>query len=110
MIMSQNHNLINATENLIQEHFDLEPSLEKVIWINPELSTEVRLLEINPETFPSGMVQSFYFPASDEIPCAMFLAEVRPNEWQRILRNEIPLPEGWTLANYKTYSRETVAV
>jgi hypothetical protein len=40
----------------------------------------------------------------------MFLAEVRPEEWQKILRNEIPLPEGWTLANYKTYSRKTVAV
>lgn len=108
--MSQIHNIKTATENLIQEHFDLEPSLEKVIWINPELSTEIRLLEINPETFPSGMVQSFYFPPSDEIPSAMFLAEVTPEEWQKILRNDIPLPEGWTLANYKVYSRETVAV
>lgn len=107
--MSQNHTITRAAENLIHEHFDLEPSLAQVIWLNPSLSTEVRLLEINPETFPSGMVQSFYFPPSDEIPCAMFLAEVRPEEWQKILRHEIPLPEGWTLENYKTYSREAVA-
>jgi hypothetical protein len=81
-----------------------------VIWINPEHPAEIRLLEINSETFTTNMVQSFYFPPSDEITYAMFLAELTPEEWKKVLRNEIPLPEGWTLENYKVYSRETVAV
>jgi hypothetical protein len=108
--MSQNHTVASVAENLIQEHFELEPSLEKVVWINPEQPAEIRLLEINSETFTTGMVQSFYFPPSDEIPYAMLLAEVTPEEWQRVLQNEIPLPEGWTLENYKVYSRETITV
>jgi hypothetical protein len=99
-----------VAENLIHEHFDLEPSLEKVIWINPEQAPEIRLLEINAETFATGMVQSFYFPPSDEIPYAMLIAEITPEEWQQVLLKKLPLPEGWTLDNYKVYSRETVSV
>lgn len=108
--MSQNHNIINVAESLIQEHFGLEPALEQVIWINPDLPTEIRLLEINAETITTGMVQSFYFAPSDEIPYPMKIAEVTPEEWQSILQNEIPLPNGWTLENYKVFSREAVAV
>lgn len=108
--MSQNHMMTEAAENLIHEHFDLEPSLEKVIWINPEQAPEIRLLEINPETFATGIVQSFYFPPSDEIPYALLIAEITPEEWQKVLRKEIPLPDEWTLDNFKDYLRETVSV
>ena len=108
--MSQNHNIVSAAEDLIQEHFELESRLEKVIWINSDKASEIRLLEINPETFPTGSVLSFYFPPDDEFPFAMHIAEIRPEEWQKILRHEIPLPEGWTLDNYKAYSRETITV
>jgi len=38
------------------------------------------------------------------------MAEITPEEWQKVLRNEIPLPEGWTLENNKVYSREMIAV
>jgi len=106
--MSQNHNVISVAENLIQEHFDLEPNLEKVIWINPDKTTEIRLLEINSDTITTGMVQSFYFAPWEEIPYAMKIAEITPEEWQKILQSEIPLPRGWTLENHKVYSRELV--
>lgn len=108
--MSQTHNIASAAANLIQEHFELDPILEQVIWINPDKTTEIRLLEITPETFPAGVVMSFYFPPDEEFPYAMKIAEITPEEWQKILRNEIPLPNGWTLDNYKTYSRETITV
>jgi len=108
--MSQNHNIVAAAENLLQEHFEQDPRLEQVIWINPDQTTEIRLLEITPDTFPAGAVLSFYFPPDEEFPYAMKIAEIRPEEWQQILRNEIPLPDGWTLENYKTYSREAITV
>jgi hypothetical protein len=108
--MTQNHNIVAAAENLLQEHFEQDPRLEKVIWINPEQTTEIRLLEITPDTFPAGAVLSFYFPPDEEFPYAMKIAEIRPEEWQQILRNEIPLPDGWTLENYKAYSREAITV
>jgi hypothetical protein len=106
--MSQNNKIIEVAEKLIHEHFEDEPSLEQVIRINPELKKEIRLLEINSETFTTDMVQSFYFPPSDEIPFPMFLAEGTPDEWQKVLQNEIHLPEEWTLENYKVYLREPI--
>lgn len=108
--MPQNHNIANMAESLIQEHFELDPSLEKVIWINSDKTTEIRLLEITPETFPAGEVLSYYFPPDDEFPYATIMAQITPQEWQKVLRNEITLPEGWTLENHKIYSREMIAV
>ncbi len=109
-IMSQNHhNLESVVEKLIQEHFELDESLEKVIWIKSGKTPAIRLLEINPETPPTGEVLSFYFPPSDEIPYALYLAEIKPEEWPRVLQNEIPLPEGWSLENHRVFSREMVA-
>jgi hypothetical protein len=107
--MSQNHNITSMAENLIQEHFELDPSLEKVIWVNSDKPAEIRLLEITPETFPAGEVLSYYFPPDDEFPYATIMAQITPEEWQKVLRNEIILPEGWTLENHKVYSREMVA-
>lgn len=106
--MSQNHDIISVAENLIQEHFSLEPNLEIIIWINPDNMTEIRLLETNSDTITTGMVQSFYFAPWDEIPYAMKIAEITPEEWTKILKAEIPLPSGWTLENHKVYSRELV--
>jgi hypothetical protein len=108
--MSQNHNIVSAAEDFIQEQFELEPSLEQVIWINSDKAAEIRLLEINPETPATGSVLAFYFPPYEEFLFATHIAEIRPEEWQKILRHEIPLPEGWTLDNYKVYSREIVTV
>jgi len=108
--MSQNHDLESAVKKLIHEHFELDESLEKVIWFESETTPAIRLLEINPDTFATGVVQSFYFPPSDEVPYPLIIAEVTPDEWQRVLQSKIPLPEGWTLENSKVFSRELAAV
>jgi hypothetical protein len=108
--MSQNHqNLESVVEKIVHEHFELEENLEKVIWIRSRATPEICLLEINSDTFATGMVQSFYFPPSEEIPYPLILAEVTPEEWQKILRDEIELPEGWSLENHKAFEREVVA-
>jgi len=108
--MSQNHqDLESVVEKLAHEYFEVEETLEKIIWIKSPKS-EIRLLEINAQTIATGDVQSFYFPPSDEIPYALKIAEITPKEWQKVLRNEIPLPTGWSLENHQVLSRELVAV
>jgi hypothetical protein len=104
--MSQNHNLESVVEKLIHEHFELDESLEEVIWFKSDVTPKIRLLEINPDTFATGVVQSFSFPPSDEVPYPLVIAEVTPEEWQKVLRKEISLPEGWRLDNHKIFSRE----
>jgi hypothetical protein len=110
--MSQNHhnNIEGVVEKIAREHFGLDESLQKVIWFKPDETQEINLLEINPITPPTGDVLSFYFPPSDDVPCHLYLAEVTPQEWQKVQQGEIPLPEGWSLANYKELSRETAPV
>jgi hypothetical protein len=104
--MSQNHDIESVVKKLIQEHFALEESFEKVIWFKSKTTPEIHLLEVNPATPATGDVLSFYFPPSEEIPYPLFLAEVTPEEWQKVLQNEIPMPEGWSLENHKVFSRE----
>ncbi|MGI0016377.1 MAG: hypothetical protein ACREBU_23400 [Nitrososphaera sp.] len=104
--MSENHHLESVVEKLIHEHFELDESLEEVIWFKSDATPKIRLLEINPDTFATGVVQSFSFPPSDEVPYPLVIAEITPEEWQKVLRNEIPLPEGWRLDNHKVFSRE----
>jgi hypothetical protein len=109
--MSHNHrNIEGVVEKIISEHFELDESLEKVIWFRSETAPEINLLEINSATPATGDVLSFYFPPSDEVPYPLYLAEVTPEEWHKVQRREIPLPEGWNLENYAEFSREMVAV
>jgi len=104
--MTQNHKDIESVvEKLVREHFELEEKLEKIIWIKSN-KPEIRLIEVNSETFTTGDVQSFYFPPSDDIPYDLKLAEVTPDEWQKVLQNEIPLPVGWSLENRQEFSRD----
>jgi hypothetical protein len=99
----------SVVEKIVQEHFEVEESLEKVIWFKSETTPKIRLLEINPETPATGMVQSFYFPPSADVSYPLIIAEVTPEEWQKILQNEIDLPEGWSLENHQAFNREMVA-
>jgi len=109
--MSQNHrnNIEGVVEKIAREHFELDESLEKIIWFNPDDTEEINLLEINPITPATGDVMSFYFPPSSKVPYDLHLAEVTPEEWQKVLQNEIPLPEGWDLKSYQVLSREMAA-
>ncbi len=108
--MSQNHrNLESVVKKFVNEHFALDENLERVIWIKSGNTPAIRLLEINSETPPTAEVLSFYFPPSDELPSALFLAEIKPEEWQKILQSQIALPEGWSLENHQVFSREMVS-
>jgi hypothetical protein len=108
--MSQNHhnNIEGVVEKIAREHFELDESLEKIIWFKPDDMQEINLLEINPITPATGDVMSFYFPPSTDVPYDLYLAEVTPQEWQRVLQSEIPMSEGWSLKNFKELVRETV--
>jgi len=106
IIMPQIPNTIeNAIAKMIQEHFDLDENLEQVIWVKSATTPEIRLIQIVADTLPTGDVQSFYFGPSDDIPCPLLIAQITPQEWQKVLQNEIPLPDDWSLENYKVFSR-----
>jgi hypothetical protein len=102
-----------AAEKLIAWHFEVEPDLVEVLHIisdNEDASDEpIKLLEINAATPPSGSVDPFSFAPSTETPYRTAVAEITPEEFERLKRDEIKLPAGWSLAKAEPKKRPKVA-
>jgi len=106
--MSTNHHLEPLVASLIQEHFELEEDLEQIIWLKKGPASEIRLLEINRNTAATGMVEVFGFAPSVDIPYPLRIAEITPEEWERVQNGEISLPESWSLDDVEIFTREHV--
>ncbi len=106
--MSTNHNLEKLVATLVQEHFDLETDLERIVWLKKGPASEIRLLEINRNTASTGMVEAFGFAPSTDVPYPLRIAEITPHEWERVQNGEISLPESWSLEDAEIFTREHV--
>ena len=98
---------------LAAQHFRVEPELSRVVRIvsanESALDEPIKLLEVNAATFPTGSVECFGFAPTRAVPYATLIAEVTPEEYARIERNEIRLPEGWSLTNAQLFPRPEAA-
>lgn len=60
----------------------------------------IKLLEVNENTIPSGVVPIQFGPAPESgIHFSSVIIEVTPQEFQRIQASELPLPEGWEIGD-----------
>jgi len=59
----------------------------------------IKLLEVNPDTAPSGIWPIALIPDPPDIPYGSVVVEVTPDEYNDILANRLPLPHGWTLGD-----------
>lgn len=108
--MSGNHSLEVLVAALVQEHFELEEDIEQAIWLKKGSASEIRLLEVNRNTAATGIVEVFGCAPSAEVPCPLRIAEITPEEWERVKTGEISLPESWSLDDAKIFDREHVFV
>jgi hypothetical protein len=106
--MSGNHDIKKLAASLVHEHFELEEDLEQIIWLKEGLAGEIRLLEVNRNTAATGMVEVFGFAPSADVPYPLRIAEITPDEWHRVQRGEIPLPESWSLDDAEAFTRKAV--
>jgi len=102
-----------AARELAAWHFGVEPYLERVIRILAENEDEpgepIKLLEVNGATVATGNVEAFAFAPSKSLPFPITIAEVTPEEFERIARHELPLPRGWSLENSEQFPRPRAA-
>lgn len=94
----------DAAKRLSAWHFEVEPGMRQIFYI--ELPGDrFALLEVNEHTPPTGSVEPFVFAPSDDIPYTTVVAEITPDEFQRLRAdpNALPLPEGWDLSLAKTF-------
>ncbi len=69
----------------------------------------IKLLEVNANTFPTGSIEAIPFSSTDEVPFVTEIAEISPDEFSRLERGELDLPEGWTLENAEDLQRPRAA-
>lgn len=102
-----------AARELADWHFGVEPDLKQVIRIvggnEDEPNEPIKLLEINAATVATGSVEPFAFAPSKSVPFPTVIAEITPEELERIQRNEMKLPEGWSLAGAQHFDRPQAA-
>jgi|GEM_PF-929331 len=91
-------------KRLARAHYTYEPSITEIFTIcsNPAyeaLSSEpIKLLEVNSNTIPSGIMPLGFDPApASGIPFSSVIIEVTPDELEKIRRQELKLPDGWYL-------------
>ncbi len=102
-----------AARELAEWHFGVEPDLTQVIRIvgddEDAPGEPIKLLEVNAATVATGSVEPFAFAPSESVPFPIVIAEVTPEEYERIQRSEIALPRGWSLTNAKHILRTQAA-
>jgi hypothetical protein len=95
-------------ESLAQLHFDADDEIEQIIWVRSDKERQIRLIEVNRTALPTESVQAFRFAPSEDVPFPIYIADVRPTEWERIQSGDIPLPEGWSLEGAQVFRRSDV--
>ena len=87
----------DACRILIRAHHENEPALEQIYLVPDPERREVRLIEINPATAPTGQLMLFELGRTPDFPFRSIIGEVTLAEWESIRSGTLPLPPGWVL-------------
>ncbi len=94
-----------VAKELARKHYQAEAGLQTIIRLTGSAEVEVRpfepikLLEVNANTVPSGVLPVSFGPAlASGIPYPSVIVEVSPEEFAKIQTHELKLPKGWVLA------------
>ena len=93
-----------VAKELAKKHYQAEAGLQRIFRLTGSAEVEVRpvepikLLEVNSNTIPSGVLPVQFGPApASGIPYPSVIVEVSPEEFQKIQTEELKLPKGWQI-------------
>ena len=102
-----------VAKRLAHTDFDLEPGITRIFKLRDKSeledlsSTPIKLLEINIDTPPSGIMPLYFGPVpSSGIPYPSVIVEVTPDESDRTKAQELKPPYGWTIGEEYPKGRE----
>jgi hypothetical protein len=95
--------LREATRSLAQAHYLVEPGLVSIFRLIGPAGTEeepIKLLEVNRDTVPTGIMPLGFDAAPDRgIPYPSIIVEVTPDEYEQIRSGALALPNGWRIGD-----------
>ena len=96
-----------AARELVDWHYTIDPRMTQAIRLlsanEDDPKEPLKFLEASPDAIESGVVTTFTFGPADNFPYSMKIANITPEEMEQVRRNEISLPEGWSLENSIIY-------
>jgi hypothetical protein len=99
-------NIDEQARILAEKHYQLEPGVVDIVQLTQEVECEVvrgkkiALLEVNENTVPLGVMPLEFGPVPTAgIHYPTVIIEVTPGEFERIKRNELELPHGWSMGS-----------
>ncbi|NUP98689.1 MAG: hypothetical protein HUU35_02415 [Armatimonadetes bacterium] len=92
----------DIARELARTHAGLDPAITLIVRLVADREDHgdepVKLLEVNPATFASGIIP-IAFAADREVPYPSLVVEVTDTEYDQIRRGELKLPTGWRLGD-----------
>ena len=92
-----------VARKLADAHRQVEPGIVHIVRLLAEheldIGEPVKLLEVNRDTSPSGVVPIAFGAAPPSIPFPSVVVEVTEGEFEQIRSGSLPLPEGWRLGD-----------
>lgn len=93
-----------TAKRLAQAHYELEPGILKIFRLeaSPEIESRptepVKLLEVNENTIPAGIVPlQFDSHPANGFNYPSLIIEITPDEFEEIEGGTLQLPTGWTI-------------
>lgn len=92
------------------KHLQTDPGIQKVLYLPSEApEREIRLVEVNDllAVRDGDVSEAIDFGVDIESPNGHTLKvlDVTPSQWERIQKDELPLPSGWSLLGKRTFGR-----
>jgi hypothetical protein len=88
---------------LADAHRTFEPAISRIIRLVADREQDalepVKLLEVNPDTSPSGILPIAFGADPPQVPFPSVVIEVTETEFEKILAGSLPLPDGWRLGD-----------
>ncbi|HEV2991521.1 MAG TPA: hypothetical protein VG759_24005 [Candidatus Angelobacter sp.] len=90
---------------LAEAHRNIEPAISRIIRLVADGDREhdsrepIKLLEVNPDTSPSGILPIAFGADPPRVPFPSVIIEVTEAEFDKIRNGSLFLPDGWKLGD-----------
>jgi hypothetical protein len=99
---------------LARVHYTIEPGISQIFRLVGDAKEEgdpqepIKLLEVNAHTIEAGIMPLYFRPIPENgIVYPSCIVEISPDEFTRVQRGDLPLPNGWRIG--QPYQRPAVA-